>query len=51
MNWDTVLLLYRHELRMLVRARRTVVMAIVIPAVIMPARCLIAISRNDAALT
>src|SRR5713101_7317433 len=36
MNWGLVRLLYLHELRMLVRARRTVVMAIVLPAVIMP---------------
>src|SRR5262245_43678419 len=36
MNWDSVKLLYRHELKMLLRARRTVVMAIVIPAVVMP---------------
>ena len=36
MNWNTLRLLYLHELRMLVRARRTVVMAIVIPIVIMP---------------
>src|SRR5712691_4706146 len=36
MNWGLVRLLYLHELRMLLRARRTVVMAIVLPAVIMP---------------
>jgi sodium transport system permease protein len=36
MNWNTLRLLYAHELRMLVRARRTVVMAVVIPLVIMP---------------
>ena len=36
MNWNILRLLYVHELKMLVRARRTVVMAIVIPAVIMP---------------
>ena len=36
MNWSVLRLLYVHELRMLVRARRTVVMAIVLPAVIMP---------------
>jgi len=36
MNWDVLKLLYIHEIKMLVRARRTVVMAIVIPAIIMP---------------
>lgn len=36
MNWGVLRLLYIHELRMLVRARRTVVMAIVLPAIIMP---------------
>src|SRR5207253_8173663 len=34
--WGVLRLLYIHELKMLVRARRTVVMAIVLPAVIMP---------------
>jgi sodium transport system permease protein len=36
MNWSILRLLFLHELKMLVRARRTVVMAIVLPAVIMP---------------
>jgi sodium transport system permease protein len=36
MNRTVLWLLYVHELKMLLRARRTVVMAIVIPAVIMP---------------
>ena len=36
MNWSVLRLLFLHELKMLVRARRTVVMAIVLPAVIMP---------------
>ena len=36
MNWDVLKLLYVHEIKMLVRARRTVVMAVVIPAIIMP---------------
>ena len=36
MNWSVLRLLYIHEIKMLVRARRTVVMALVIPAVIMP---------------
>jgi sodium transport system permease protein len=33
---DTLRLLYLHEIRMLVRARRTVVMAVVIPLILMP---------------
>ena len=36
MNWAVLRLLFLHELRMLVRARRTVVMALVLPALIMP---------------
>src|SRR5437879_2203541 len=36
MNWSILRLLFLHELKMLVRARRTVVMAILLPAVIMP---------------
>jgi sodium transport system permease protein len=36
MNWAVLRLLFLHELKMLVRARRTVFMAIVLPAVIMP---------------
>lgn len=36
MNWSVVRLLYTHELKMLLRARRTVIMAVVLPAVIMP---------------
>ncbi len=36
MNWGTLRLLYIHELKMLLRARRTVVMSIVVPALIMP---------------
>src|SRR5271169_5914938 len=36
MNWETLKLLYIHEIRTLVRARRTVVMAIVIPTIVMP---------------
>ncbi len=36
MNWSVLRLLYIHELKMLVRARGTVIMAIVLPAVIMP---------------
>ena len=36
MNWSVLHLLYVHEIRMLLRARRTVVMAILLPLVIMP---------------
>ena len=36
MNWNVLRILFLHELKMLLRARRTVVMAIVLPAVIMP---------------
>jgi sodium transport system permease protein len=36
MNWSVVRLLYVHELTMLLRARRTVIMAVVFPAVMMP---------------
>src|ERR1051326_7748186 len=36
MNWPVLRLLFLHELKMLVRARRTVVMAILLPALIMP---------------
>src|SRR5262245_41913938 len=36
MNWSALRLLYVHEMRMLLRSRRTVVTSIVIPAVMMP---------------
>jgi sodium transport system permease protein len=36
MNWPALKLLYVHEMRLLLRSRRTVVTAIVIPAVMMP---------------
>src|SRR5262245_30380178 len=36
MKWNVLRLLYVHELRMLLRARRTVVLAVVLPAIIMP---------------
>ncbi len=36
MNWEVLRLLFRHELRMLLRARRTVLIAIVLPAIVMP---------------
>jgi ABC-type Na+ efflux pump permease subunit/membrane protease YdiL (CAAX protease family) len=37
MNWGRLRILYLHELRMLVRTKRMVVMSIVLPAIIMPA--------------
>jgi sodium transport system permease protein len=36
MNWSVLRLLFVHEMKMLLRARRTVVTAIVLPAIIMP---------------
>lgn len=36
MNWSVLRLLYVHELKMLLRARRTVFMAVVLPAIMMP---------------
>jgi sodium transport system permease protein len=36
MNWSLLRLLYSHEMKLLLRARRTVVLAVVLPAVIMP---------------
>lgn len=36
MNWKIFRLLYLHEMRLLVRARRTVVLSVLLPAVIMP---------------
>ncbi|HEY2384906.1 MAG TPA: ABC transporter permease [Terriglobia bacterium] len=36
MNWRVLRLLYIHELKMLLRARRTVFMAVVLPAIMMP---------------
>jgi sodium transport system permease protein len=47
MNGNILRLLYLHELRMLVRARRTVVMAIVIPVVIMPLMLFASRFAND----
>ncbi len=54
MNWRILGLLFVHELKMLVRARRTVVMAIVIPAVMMPVMIVAqkySIERRQRALT
>ncbi len=36
MNWETIRILFGHELRMLMRDRRTVIFAIVIPLAVMP---------------
>lgn len=36
MNWGVLRLLYIHEMRMLLRSRRAVVAAVVIPAIVMP---------------
>src|SRR5262245_16637828 len=47
MNRDILKLLYIHEIKMLVRARRTVVMAILIPAVVMPIMLFSAKFSND----
>ena len=36
MNWNVLGILYQHELKMLVRTKRTVAMSIILPAIIMP---------------
>ena len=36
MNWETIRVLWTHELRMLLRDRRTVVIAVILPLAIMP---------------
>ncbi len=36
MNWSLLRLLYRHEMRLLLRARRTLVLSVLLPALIMP---------------
>jgi len=36
MNWETIGILFAHELRMLLRDRRTIIFAIVIPVAMMP---------------
>src|SRR5262245_30148160 len=36
MNWSVLRLLFVHEIKMLLRARRTVILAVVLPAVVMP---------------
>jgi sodium transport system permease protein len=37
MNWRALKLLFKHEMRMILRSRRTVVTSLVLPAVLMPA--------------
>jgi sodium transport system permease protein len=37
MNWAALRLLFKHEMRMVLRSRRTVVTSLVLPAVLMPA--------------
>ena len=37
MNWQIVRIILHHELRMLLRYRRTVILAVVLPLVTMPA--------------
>ncbi len=36
MNWDTVRLIWRHEIRTLLRSRRTIILSIVLPMLVMP---------------
>ena len=36
MNWSTLRLLFIHEMRMLLRSRRTIITAIVLPLIMMP---------------
>src|SRR5678810_1388714 len=36
MNWASLKLLFKHEMRMVLRSRRTVVTSLVLPAVLMP---------------
>ena len=47
MNWSVFRLLYVHEIRMLVRARRTIVLAVLLPALIMPLMLLTSKYSND----
>ena len=36
MNWETVRLIWRQEIRVLLRSRRTIVLSIVLPMLVMP---------------
>ncbi|HLQ76005.1 MAG TPA: hypothetical protein VK210_01540, partial [Terriglobia bacterium] len=47
MNWSIFRLLYFHEMRLLLRARRTMVLSIVFPALIMPIMLLGSKYSND----
>lgn len=47
MNWGVLRLLYLHEMRLLVRARRTLVLSILLPALIMPVMLFASKYSND----
>jgi len=47
MNWSVFRLLYVHEIKLLVRARRTIVLAVLLPALIMPIMLLASNYSND----
>src|SRR5882672_4706179 len=47
MNWGVFLLLYIHEMRLLVRARRTIVLSVLLPALIMPLMIFASKYSND----
>jgi sodium transport system permease protein len=47
MNWSVFRLLYIHEIRMLVRARRTIVLAVLLPALVMPLMLLASKYSNE----
>ena len=36
MNWGTLKLLFVHEMRMLLRSRRTIITSVVLPLIMMP---------------
>jgi sodium transport system permease protein len=47
MNWSLFRLLYVHEMRMLLRARRTIVLSVLLPALIMPIMLLASRYSNE----
>jgi len=47
MNWSVFRLLYVHEMRLLVRARRTIVLSVLLPALIMPLMIFTSNYSND----
>jgi len=47
MNWHQFRLLYVHEMRMLLRARRTIVLSILLPALVMPIMLLASRYSNE----